>query len=154
MKKLLAIASFAAATIFGIWDTQAQTYKTGAGLLVDVGEDFTLVGPHVKHFFSKNSAGELGVLFGGDATTIQALYQFNNEIPGAKGLMWYVGLGPAISFSDGYSEFSIVPVGGLDYKVSGAPIDLFFDWRPRVFIYDGDTDFHAGRFGLGVRFTF
>lgn len=154
MKKLLAIASFAAATLFGISDAQAQTYKTGAGLLIDAGDGATLVGPHVKHFFSGHNAGEFSVLFGGDATTVQALYQYNAPFKGASGLMWYLGVGPAVSFGDGDSVFSIVPVAGLDYKISGAPLDLSFDWRPRLGFYDGDSDFAAGRFGIGLRFTF
>jgi len=154
MKNLFAGVALAMATIFGMTNVQAQTYKTGAGLLVDVGDGATLVGPHIKHFFSGNSAGEFGVLFGGDATTVQALYEFNKGISGAQGLMWYVGIGPAVTFGDGDSVFSIVPLAGLDYKISGAPLDLFFDWRPRVWFYDGDSDFTAGRFGLGLRFTF
>lgn len=154
MKNLFAGAALLIALFTGIANVQAQTYKTGAGLLVDVGDGTTLVGPHVKHFFSGNNAGEFAVLFGGDATTVQALYQFNKGISGAQGLMWYAGIGPAVTFGDGDSVFSIVPVAGLDYKISGAPIDLFFDWRPRVWFYSGDSDFTAGRFGLGVRFTF
>lgn len=154
MKKLFGLVAVAFATILGTSNMNAQTYKTGAGLMVDVGDGATLVGPHVKHFFSTNSAGEFSVLFGGDATTVQALYQFNKGIGGAKGLMWYVGIGPSVSFGDGDSLFGIVPVAGLDYKIQGAPLDLFFDWRPRAVFYDGDSDFIAGRFGLGLRFTF
>lgn len=38
---------------------QAQTtYKTGVGLMIDVGDGGTLVGPHVKHFFDNNQAGK------------------------------------------------------------------------------------------------
>ncbi len=154
MKNLIKSIAVLSALVFGLSNLNAQSYKTGAGLLVDVGDGATLVGPHLKHFFSKNNAGEFAVLFGGDATTVQALYQFNKNISGAKGLMWYVGIGPAVTFGDGDSVFSVVPLAGLDYKISGAPIDLFFDWRPRVWFYDGDSDFTAGRFGLGLRFTF
>ncbi len=154
MKNLFIGVAILFTTFFSISKVQAQTYKTGAGLMVDVGDGTTLVGPHIKHFFSGNNAGEFSVLFGGDATTIQALYQFNKGIGGAQGLMWYIGLGPAVSFGDGDSVFSIVPVAGLDYKISGAPLDLFFDWRPRVWFYDNNSDFIAGRFGLGLRFTF
>lgn len=153
MKKLIFGLSIFLSTIC-MSNLHAQSYKTGAGLLVDLGDGGTLVGPHVKHFFSGNSAGELSVLFGNNSTTLQALYQYNKSISGAQGLMWYVGVGPAISFGDGDSVFSLVPTAGLDYKISGAPIDLSFDWRPRIGFYDGDSDFVAGRFGLGLRFTF
>lgn len=154
MKKLLTLALVASAFVFGTQNAQAQTYKTGAGLMIDLGDGATLVGPHVKHFFSGNNAGEFSLLFGGKATTIQALYQYNKNFSGTSGLMWYVGAGPAISFGDGDTAFSIVPVAGLDYKISGAPLDLFFDWRPRIIISDNNSDFLAGRFGLGARFTF
>ena len=154
MKNFLKLAFVACAFIFGVQNAQAQTYKTGAGLMVDLGDGATLVGPHVKHFFSGNNAGEFSLLFGGNSTTIQALYQYNKSFSGASGLMWYIGAGPAISFGDGDTAFSIVPVAGLDYKISGAPLDLFFDWRPRIWISDNNSDFLAGRFGLGARFTF
>ncbi|MGC4129517.1 MAG: hypothetical protein QM564_08125 [Bergeyella sp.] len=154
MKNLFAGVALVMATIFGTTNAQAQSYKTGAGLLVDFGDGTTLVGPHLKHFFSANNAGEFSVLFGGHTTTVQALYQYNKGFSGASGLMWYVGVGPAVSFYDGGSTFSVVPTAGLDYKISGAPLDLSFDWRPRMSFYDGDSDFAAGRFGLGLRFTF
>lgn len=154
MKKLFASSAILLMTVFGFSNAKAQSYKTGAGLMVDAGDGSTLVGPHVKHFFSANNAGEFSLLFGNHTTTVQALYQFNKSISGAKGLMWYIGLGPAVSFGNDHSVFSIVPVGGLDYKISGAPVDLFFDWRPRAVFGDHDSDFVAGRFGLGLRITF
>lgn len=154
MKKLLSIVALGLTMFLGTNFANAQTYKTGAGLLIDVGDGTTLVGPHVKHFFSGGNAGEFSVLFGGSTTTVQALYQYNQSFPGASGLMWYVGAGPAISFHDSNSSFSIVPVAGLDYKIAGAPLDLSFDWRPRLWLGDGDSDFNAGRFGIGLRFTF
>ena len=154
MKNLFAGVALLFATVFGITNAQAQTYKTGAGLLIDVGDGTTLVGPHVKHFFSGNNAGEFAVLFGGHTTWIQAMYQYNKGISGAQGLMWYVGVGPTVGFGNGDSVFGVVPTAGLDYKIQGAPLDLSFDWRPRIMFYDGDSDFVAGRFGIGLRFTF
>ena len=68
MKKLFAVAAFAAATMLGVSQAQAQTYKTGAGVLVDFGDGSTFVGPHVKHFFKANHAGEFSVLFADGAT--------------------------------------------------------------------------------------
>ena len=154
MKKLFSAVILGTALLLGTQFTNAQTYRTGAGLLIDVGDGATLVGPHLKHFFSGNNAGEFSILFGGDLTTIQALYQYHQPFTGATGLMWYVGAGPAVSFGDGDSAFSIVPVAGLDYKISGAPLDISFDWRPRIWFGSGNSDFLAGRFGIGLRFTF
>ena len=132
---------------------QAQEYKTGVGLLVDVGDGSTWVGPHVKHFFNPNSAGEFGLLFGNHVTILDAMYQYHQPIQDAPGLQWYLGLGGLIAFPKyGDTYFGIVPAAGLDYKLQNIPISAFFDWRPKFMIYDGGNDFVAARFGLGLRF--
>ena len=114
------------------------------------------MGPHVKHFFSRNNAGEFAVLFGSGATHLNAMYHYQSAFGGnARGLAWYLGIGPGLSFVKGGSTvFSIAPVAGIDFKIPGAPLDLFFDWRPRAWFYNGNSDFTAARFGLGVRVTF
>ena len=66
--KLLGITMFLG---LGLSNLNAQRssgsyYNTGIGLLVDVGDGATLVGPPVKHFFSRNNAGEFAVLFRGN----------------------------------------------------------------------------------------
>ncbi len=94
MRNLLKTLICTAALVWGTTEVNAQSYKTGAGILVDAGDGTTFVGPHVKHFFSTHNALEGSVLFGGGATAVQALYQYNKAIPGAKGLAWYVGMGP------------------------------------------------------------
>lgn len=78
---------------------QAQTtYKTGVGLMIDVGDGGTLVGPHVKHFFDNNQAGEATLQFGTGLTTLQLMYQYHQPVQEAQGLQWYVGLGGAWHF--------------------------------------------------------
>ena len=140
---------------FATAQSAAQPYRTGAGLLIDVGEGVTLVGPHVKHFFAPNHAGEGAVLFGGGVTSLQAMYQYNQPIGELDGLQWYLGIGGNIFFEEDVdATFGIVPAAGLDYKIAKAPIDLSFDWRPKFLLYDGDSEFLAARFGIGLRFTF
>ncbi|WP_131539801.1 hypothetical protein [Pedobacter nototheniae] len=159
MKKLfftfLGCASLFALSITG---AKAQTYKTALGLGLDFGDGTTLVGPSVKHFFSRHGAGQAEVLFGSHLTTINAFYQYNDDIKGAKGLQWYAGGGPSLNFFSygGYSNttFALKPMAGLDYKIAGAPLNIAFDWRPTIYLGDNDSDFAAGRFGLGFRFTF
>ena len=153
MKKLFAVTAFAAATMLGVSQAQAQTYKTGAGVLVDFGDGSTFVGPHVKHFFQPNHAGEFSVLFGDGATVAQANYQYHQPFAGANGLQWYVGAGPGIIFGDGFTEFAPSAMLGLDFKIPGAPLDFSMDWRPRFIIGD-NSDAEAGRFNAGFRFTF
>lgn len=153
MKKLFATAALGLAMFLGTTEAQAQTYKTGAGVLVDFGDGSTLVGPHVKHFFQPNHAGEFSVLFGDGITLAQANYHYQQAFSGASGLGWYVGLGPGIIFGDGFTEFAPAAMLGLDFKIPGAPLDFSMDWRPRFIIGD-NSDAEAGRFAAGFRFTF
>ena len=153
MKKLFSMAAIVSAAVFGFSDANAQAYKTGAGVLVDFGDGATFVGPHVKHFFKANHAGEFSVLFADGATLAQANYQYHQPIGGANGLQWYIGAGPGIIFGDGFTEFAPSAMLGLDFKIPGAPLDFSMDWRPRFIIGD-NSDAEAGRFNAGFRFTF
>lgn len=151
---LILTAIFCSTTLFLATNAQAQ-YKTAAGLLIDVGDGSTLVGPHIKNFFSPNHGGEGALLFGNNLTVLQAQYQYHQQIANAEGLQWYLGAGPSFLFSDNSdTEVSLVSSFGLDYKISNAPLSLSFDWRPRIVFYDGDSDFLPGRFGIGFRFVF
>ena len=134
---------------------EAQSvYKTGVGLAIDVGDGGTMVGPHVKHFFDNNQAGEAALQFGTGLTGLQLMYQYHQPVQEAEGLQWYIGLGGAAYFynNGGDAVFGIVPAAGLDYKLDNIPIDLFLDWRPKFMIYDSHSNFLAARFGLGLRF--
>ena len=132
--------------------TSGTDYKTGIGIRLDLGTGGTFVGPAVKHYFSKTSAGEGSVLFGDGLTMIGAEYSYNGAIKGADGLKWNAGLGPQIALYDGGSDVFIRPMAGLEFKVPEVPLSLGFDWRP-VFQLTHDTDFEAGRFGIALRFT-
>jgi len=151
-----ALSMVVAVSLVRAQTTQLQPYKTGVGLLIDVGEGITLVGPHAKHFFAPNHAGEAGILFGSETTGIQLMYQYHQTIGEVQGLQWYLGLGGSVYFEKDVDKptFGMVPAGGLDYKINKAPLDVFFDWRPKFLFWDGDTDFLAARFGFGLRFTF
>lgn len=144
-------------------NAKAQNYRTGLGLGVDFGDGATLVGPSLRTHFSRHAALQAEVLFGGNTTVLQAFLQYNSQIRGAKGLDWYIGGGPKVQiydrkryfFNDSYTAVYLVPMIGLDYKISGAPLAIAFDWRPSIYV--GDNPFlgtEAGRFGLGFRFTF
>lgn len=154
MKRLFTIIGCMALFALTTTSVKAQNYKTGLGLGIDFGDGATLVGPSIRHHFSPKAAIQGDVLFGGNSTIIQAFLQYNSSIPGAKGLDWYLGGGPSIQLYDGGSSFYLVPMIGLDYKFTGAPLALALDWRPRLYIGDSNSDFNAGRFGLGFRYTF
>lgn len=133
--------------------SEAQTYRTGAGLLIDFGDGRTFVGPHIKHFFSNQIAGQAMVLFADNRTIIGAEYSYNDQISGAQGLSWYVGVGPQAMLRKRDSYFMIRPATGLEFKIPGAPIATSFDWRPMWILNDGSY-FEPGRFGLAFKFTF
>lgn len=155
MKKLF-ILTFATLSL-SLGAMAQSTYKNSIGLGLDFGTGQTLVGPSFKHFFNANSAIQPELLFGDHTTRLQAFYQHHQAISGAQGLNWYIGGGPGLNFFKvgNYSSttFLLIPQAGLDFKIPGAPIAIDFDWRPTAFIGD-NSDFEAGRFGFGFRFTF
>jgi hypothetical protein len=148
MKKVLLLA---VAGLF--YFANGANAQTSAGLTVDFRDGSTLVGPAIKHFFSKNTAGQAELTFGGDATYIGAYYQYQAGIKNAAGLDYYLGIGPQLGFGNGNTDFYIRPMAGLQYKIDNTPLNISFDWRPAFYIGD-NSDFTAARFGLGLRFSF
>lgn len=163
MRKLFTILS--CVTLLAVTTTavKAQNYKTSLGLGLDFGDGATLVGPSLRHHFTRNTALQAEVLFGGNTTVIQGFLQYNAPVKGAPGLDWYLGGGPKFQiydrdryfFNDNYTAVYLVPMVGLDYKLKGAPLAIAFDWRPSIYVGDNPfLDSEAGRFGLGFRFVF
>lgn len=154
MRKLFFVALFCGLFVFSFQQqATAQSYRTGAGLFIDFGDGRTFVGPHIKHFFSPNNAGQAMILFGGNTTIIGAEYSYNQGIAGARGLSWYVGIGPQAGIRDENSYFLIRPLTGLEFKIPTAPLAASFDWRPAWRLND-NSDFNPGRFGIAFKFTF
>ena len=127
-------------------------YRNAIGLGIDFGNGSTLLGPSYKHFFSENNVGKFEILFG-NYVAIQAFYEYHKMIESAPGLQWFAGVGAGVGLDEDNSAFLLKPTGGLDYKIDGVPLSFSFDWRPTFFIGD-NSDFEAGRFGLGFRFAF
>ena len=158
MKKVLLVAVMA----LGISQVNAQNYKNALGVVVDLGDGATLVGPQYKHSFDGKNAGNLQVMFGDNITVLGADYTYNQAFSGTNGLGWYVGIGPQLSFVDYGNDyhvdsdktyFAIRPQVGLEYKIPSAPLALHFDWKP-WWNLTNDSNFEAGRFSLGFKFTF
>lgn len=150
MKKLLLILFSIFALNAGI---SAQGYKTAAGLFVDFGDGATVVGPHIKHFFTKSVSGQGLLLFGSGATVLGAEVSHNALIPGGRGLSWNIGFGPQAWIGNNNTTFVFRPSLGMEYTISGAPINLGLDWRPAWILTDG-SHFEAGRFGFAIRYIF
>ena len=157
MKNLFSFAAIALVTVVGTANVNAQQYKNALGIAIDLGDGQTLVGPQYKHSFDGKNAGNVQVLFGDNVTTIGADYTYNQSIGGARGLGWYVGVGPQLSFVNGGNNdktfVAIRPQLGLEYKIPSAPLAMHFDWKP-WWNLTNDSNFEAGRFSLGFKYTF
>jgi hypothetical protein len=132
--------------------TNSSTYTTALGVKIWDGGGITL-----KHFFNDRNAGELIGYFWRNGVRFTGLYEIHGDITGAEGLRWYIGPGAHIGFYNSkYGDGSfggIDGVLGLDYKFSGAPINVSLDWQPS-FEFGDNSGFYGGWGGLGIRYTF
>jgi hypothetical protein len=132
--------------------TNSSTYKTALGVKVWDGAGISL-----KHFFNDRQAGELIAYFYGHGLRITGLYEIHGDINDVEGLKWYIGPGAHVGFyntkhGDG-GYIGIDGVLGLDYKFSGAPINISLDWQPS-FEFGDNRGFTGTWGGLGIRYTF
>jgi hypothetical protein len=155
MRKALFVAI---AALFITIGAQAQSksansssYRTALGVKVWDGAGITL-----KHFFNKN-AGELIAYFWRNGVRFTGLYEIHGDINGAPGLKWYIGPGAHIGvYSSRYGDGAFAGIDGvlgLDYKFSGAPINISLDWQPS-FEFGDNRGFYGSWGGLGIRYTF
>ena len=158
MKKMFIVAI----CLLGISAVQAQSmgsdYKTALGFKVYPGAI------SIKHFTKSNVAIEGLGYFWNYGSRITGLYEFHGNVNGAPGLKWYAGPGAHIGFwndkwKNEYSNrdngvaIGIDGVLGLDYKITGAPINLSIDWQPS-FNLVGYNYFEGGWGGIAIRYTF
>jgi hypothetical protein len=133
-----------------------STYRTALGAKMYFG-DGSLGGINIKHFLNSRGALDASLLFERGFLGVEGLYEWHDNINGARGLKWYVGGGGLIVFPtrDKYGDdvgFALRGTLGLDYKFTGAPINVSFDLNP-VFNLAPSTDFDFWA-GLAFRFTF
>lgn len=118
----------------------------------------------LKTFIDDNTAIEGLAYFWSNGFRATGLYEIHGDISDVEGLKWYAGPGAHIGFynntwKEKYPDRSsgiaigIDGVLGLDYKISGAPINLSIDWQPSLNLI-GYSYFEGGWGGLGVRYTF
>ena len=129
-----------------------STYQTALGVKVWDGGGISF-----KHFMNGNNAVELISYFWSRGMRITGLYEIHGPITGATGLQWYIGPGAHAGFynsKNGDGVFiGIDGVLGLDYKFTGAPINVSLDWQPSFEFGDGHG-FAGSWGGLGIRYTF
>lgn len=162
MKKLgmIAVLALLMAGVTAKAQNQTSSYTTALGVkLWGNGGGISL-----KHFVSTNRALEGIAYFWNNGSRITGLYEFHFDFVGAPGLKWYVGPGAHVGFYNTYydnnypngnsgSFVGIDGVLGLDYKFTGAPINLSLDWQPS-FEFGPYRGFISGWGGLGIRYTF
>jgi hypothetical protein len=145
--------SFASAQL-----NEGPDYKTAIGVKVYPGAIT------VKHFIANNRAVEGLGYISSDGFRLTGLYELHNDIVSVTGLKWYAGAGGHVGVwsdtwrtkyptrNDGMA-IGIDGVLGLDYKLSGIPLNLSFDWQPSFNII-GYNYFEGGWGGIGIRYTF
>lgn len=132
--------------------SRGSSYTTALGVKVWDGGGVSL-----KHFMKENKAIEGIVYFWNEGVRVTGLYEIHGQIADVEGFKWYIGPGAHLGFyNDKHADgvfFGIDGVIGLDYKFTGAPINVSLDWQPAVEFGSG-RGFQAGWGGLGIRYTF
>lgn len=133
-----------------------SSYKTSLGVKGYFG-DGSIGGLNLKHFLNSGGAIEASLLFKDGFFALEGIYEWHGNINGARGLQWYVGPGAMLGvFNDRNDDddllLAVKGTLGLDYKFTGAPINIAFDVNP-TFVLTPNTDFDFNA-GLAFRFTF
>lgn len=136
---------------------------TGSDYKTAIGVKFYPTALTVKHFLSNDRAIEGLAYFYNYGFRVTGLYEFHGDINDVAGLKWYAGPGAHIGiWNDAWARryanrssgiaLGIDGVLGLDYKISGIPINLSLDWQPSFNIISYSV-FEPGWGGLGIRYT-
>ncbi len=118
----------------------------------------------VKHFISKAKAVEGLGYISPDGFRVTGLYELQFPLGQVDGLQWFVGGGAHLGiWSDTWKTkypgrtngmaLGVDGILGIDYKITGAPLNISFDWQPS-FNLIGYNYFEGGWGGLAIRYTF
>jgi hypothetical protein len=88
----------------------------------------------------------------GNGVGIDALWDFIYRPLGEEAFNWYLGAGPYIQIDDPF-WLGAAFEAGLEYRFTGIPLALGFDWRPALSIIER-TDLHFEGFGFNIRYVF
>lgn len=158
MKKLFVVSILLLSKNILLAQNLGSDYKTALGFKFYPGA------VSIKHFVKDNAALEGLAYFWNYGARVTGLYEFHGDFSGAKGLKWYAGGGAHVGFwNDKWKNafparesgvaLGIDGVVGLDYKFTGAPINVSLDWQPS-FNLVGYNYFEGGWGGLAIRYTF
>lgn len=134
----------------------AQSYNTAFGVRLGYDSGITL-----KHFFAPASAGEFILSASPRYFQLTGLYEYQQPVPGAPGLDWYVGIGAHLGGihhdKDRYSNSFLLGadlIGGLEYIFPRAPFNVSLDWKPSFNFTNDYNDYWYSGFALSLRYTF
>lgn len=148
--------------VLGLSPSLAVTKAGDLGVGVVAGD---VTGPTVNIFTSRTTSIDFGIGFESDME-LYADYIWHSwslfPKPAQGVFGGYLGVGPRFKDrdddngrrrgDDGDDQFGVRTIGGLDYWVSGAPLQIFVEVGPWFVISpDTDTEFDAG---IGVRYYF
>ena len=143
--------------ISGVSAQKGTSYNTSSNYQTAVGVKFYPGSLTIKHFINSNTALE-GIVYFNRGSRITGLYEIYGNISDVNGLRWYIGPGAHVGFYNtkygGGSSVGIDGVLGLDYKFSGAPINVSLDWQPSFEFGNNYGNGFTGNWGgLAIRYT-
>jgi hypothetical protein len=158
MRKSILFCLITGLIIFTQSEIKAQEYKNAIGGRFGVSNGVTF-----KTFLDGNHALDLILNFRSNSNFSSfrfiGLYEVHAPLSDVAGLNWFYGGGGSIGSlknkttdKDNFAV-SLDGVLGLDYKFTGAPINISLDWKPAINI-SPETEFDGEGLGLSLRFTF
>lgn len=134
----------------------AQNYHTGLGVRLGYDNGITL-----KNFFSPSSAFEGILSFSPRYFQLTGLYEYQQPVPGAPNLDWYLGLGAHLggihkdkSHYDNALLLGADLIAGLEYIFPQAPFTVSLDWKPSFNFTNSYNDYWFAGLALSLRYTF
>ncbi len=127
----------------------AQEYTTAVGAKFYSG-DGSVGGINIRHSTAPSTALEGSLLFFHGNVGLEGLYEYQGPVAGVEGLQYFVGGGGLLGFGD-QTSFALRLTGGVDYKFSGAPIDISLGFDP--FFYLAPSTGSSLTLGVGLRYV-
>ena len=155
-KKLFVAGLLIAAFTIFTSTLSAQSYKSAFGIRLGYENGLTL-----KHFMAPSSAAEFLLSVSPRHFHLTGMYEYQQPVPDAPGLDWYVGIGAHIGSiyhdRDRYKSAFLIGadlIGGLEYTFPRAPFCLSLDWKPAFNFSNDYNDYWYSGFALSLRYTF
>jgi|GEM_PF-36644 hypothetical protein len=152
LKKLFFAGLLIAATTSAL---NAQSYNTALGVRLGYDSGLTL-----KHFFAPANAAEFILSASPRYFQLTGLYEYQQPVPGAPNLDWYLGLGAHIGSihhnKEAYSSAFLLGadlIAGLEYIFPQAPFTVSLDWKPSFNFTNSYNDYWYSGFALSLRYT-